>query len=47
MGDTGVLVSTHLGRSFDVIGVSTKPALVSEQELGTRLADPEAGLATT
>lgn len=42
MGDTGVLVSTHLGRSFDVVGVSTKPALVSGQELGTRLADPEA-----
>ncbi len=42
MGDTGVLVSTHLGRSFEVTGVSTKPALVSGQELGTRLADPEA-----
>lgn len=42
MGDTGVLVSTHLGRSFDVVGVSTKPALVSGQELGTRLADPDA-----
>ena len=42
MGDTGVLVSTHLGRSFDVVGVSTKPALVSGQELGTRLADPAA-----
>lgn len=42
MGDTGVLVATHLGRSFDVVGVSTKPALVSGQELGTRLADPEA-----
>lgn len=41
MGDTGVLVATHLGRSFDVVGVSTKPALVSGQELGTRLADPE------
>ncbi|UDY34537.1 FAD-dependent oxidoreductase [Dermatobacter hominis] len=41
MGDTGVLVATHLGRSFDVVGVSTKPALVSGQELGTRLADPD------
>lgn len=41
MGDTGVLVSTHLGRSFDVVGVSTKLALVSGQELGTRLADPD------
>jgi len=42
MGDTGVLVSTHLGQGFDVVGVSTKPALVSGQELGTRLADPDA-----
>ncbi len=42
MGDTGVLVATHLGRSFEVVGVSTKPALVSGQELGTRLADPAA-----
>ncbi len=41
MGDTGVLVATHLGRGFDVVGVSTKPALVSGQELGTRLADPD------
>jgi NADH dehydrogenase FAD-containing subunit len=41
MGDTGVLVATHLGRSFDVVGITTKPALVSGQELGSRLADPE------
>ena len=41
MGDTGVLVATHLGRSFEVVGVSTKPALVSGQELGTRLTDTE------
>ena len=41
MGDTGVLVATHLGRSFDVVGITTKPALVSGQELGNRLADPE------
>lgn len=41
MGDTGVLVASHLGRSFDVVGISTKPALVSGQELGNRLADPD------
>lgn len=39
LGDTGVLVATRLSRSFHVIGVSTRPALVSGQELGTRLTD--------
>lgn len=41
LGDTGVLVAAHLGRRVDVVGVSTKTALVSGQELGNRLADPE------
>jgi NADH dehydrogenase FAD-containing subunit len=41
MGDTGVLVATHLGRSLDVVGISTRPALVSGQELGSRLARPD------
>lgn len=41
MGDTGVLVATHLARSFDVVGISTRPALVSGQELGSRLARPD------
>ena len=40
MGDTGVLVATHLRRGFDVTGIATRPALVSGQELGNRLADP-------
>ena len=39
LGDTGVLVATRLSRSCHVIGVSTRPALVSGQELGTRLID--------
>lgn len=39
MGDTGVLVATRLSRHFKVIGISTKPNLVSGQELGKRLAD--------
>jgi Trk K+ transport system NAD-binding subunit len=34
MGDTGVLVATRLSRHFNVIGISTKPNLVSGQELG-------------
>ena len=41
MGDTGVLVATHLVRRADVVAVATRPALVSGQELGNRLADPE------
>lgn len=40
LGDTGVLVATRLTRHGDVIGISTRPALVSGQELGTRLTDP-------
>jgi apoptosis-inducing factor 2 len=39
LGDTGVLVATRLTRSCHVVGVSTRPALVSGQELGTRLVD--------
>lgn len=39
LGDTGVLVATRLSRSCHVIGISTRPALVSGQELGTRLTD--------
>lgn len=39
LGDTGVLVATRLSRTCEVIGVSTRPALVSGQELGTRLTD--------
>ncbi|MFM8303635.1 MAG: FAD-dependent oxidoreductase [Actinomycetota bacterium] len=40
LGDTGVLVATRLARSCRVVGVATRPALVSGQELGTRLTDP-------
>ena len=40
LGDTGVLVATRLARSCDVVGISTRPALVSGQELGARLTDP-------
>ena len=41
MGDTGVLVASNLGKGFDVVGVATRPALVSGQELGNRLARPD------
>lgn len=39
MGDTGVLVASRLSPHFKVIGVSTKPNLLSGQELGKRLTD--------
>lgn len=41
LGDTGLLVAVRLARHADVVGISTRPALVSGQELGNRLADPE------
>ncbi|MEZ0339417.1 FAD-dependent oxidoreductase [Mycobacterium sp. pV006] len=41
MGDTGVLTAIGLARHADVVGVSVKPALVSGQELGWRLARPD------
>ena len=42
LGDSGLLVAGHLARHADVVGVSTQPGLVSGQELGLRLADPDA-----
>lgn len=41
LGDTGLLVAIHLGAGFNVVGISTKPCLVSGQELGTRLTQPD------
>lgn len=40
LGDVGVLVAIRLSRHFDVVGISVKPALLSGQELGVRLARP-------
>ena len=40
MGDTGVPIAVRLARHCDVVGISTRPALVSGQELGTRIAHP-------
>jgi NADH dehydrogenase FAD-containing subunit len=40
LGDTGVLTAIGLARHADVVGISTKPGLVSGQELGVRLTRP-------
>lgn len=43
LGDSGLLTAIHLARAdVDVVGVSSKPGLVSGQELGLRLARPDA-----
>ena len=42
LGDSGLLTAIHLAGRCDVVGISTKPGLVSGQELGLRLARPEA-----
>ena len=41
LGDTGVLVAANLRTGIDVTAVGTRPALVSGQELGNRVADPD------
>ena len=41
LGDSGLLTAIHLAKHADVVGISAKPALVSGQELGTRLARPD------
>ncbi|GEP39312.1 pyridine nucleotide-disulfide oxidoreductase [Nocardioides psychrotolerans] len=41
LGDSGLLTAIHLSRHADVVGISSKPELVSGQELGMRLARPE------
>ena len=41
LGDTGVLTAIGLARYADVVGISTKPGLVSGQELGIRLTRPQ------
>lgn len=40
-GDTGMLLAIHLGPTFDIVGISPKPCLVSGQELGMRLSRPQ------
>lgn len=41
LGDVGLLTAIHLSRHANVVGVSTKPELVTGQELGVRLARPD------
>ena len=41
LGDAGILTAIRLARHADVVGISVKPALVSGQELGIRLARPQ------
>jgi NADH dehydrogenase FAD-containing subunit len=41
LGDVGLLVAIRLAPHADVVGISVKPALVSGQELGVRLARPD------
>ncbi|OCB17571.1 pyridine nucleotide-disulfide oxidoreductase [Mycobacterium malmoense] len=41
LGDAGVLAAIRLSGYADVVGISVKPALVSGQELGVRLARPD------
>tara|TARA_R110002073_G_scaffold102918_8_gene233355 strand:+ start:6910 stop:8013 length:1104 start_codon:yes stop_codon:yes gene_type:complete len=40
-GDTGLLVAIYLGEDFDILGITPKPCLVSGQELGMRLTQPQ------
>lgn len=41
LGDSGLLTAIKLAKHADVVGISVKPALVSGQELGLRLARPK------
>lgn len=41
LGDIGTLTAIHLARHASVVGISSKPELVSGQELGVRLARPD------
>lgn len=39
-GDTGLLTAVNLPKHLNITAISTKPLLVSGQELGTRLSNP-------
>lgn len=41
LGDSGLLTAIDLARDADVVGIGTKPGMVSSQELGVRLARPD------
>lgn len=42
LGDTGILTAIALRKHADVVGISAKPEFVSGQELGLRVARPQA-----
>lgn len=42
LGDSGLLTAIRLARHAEVVGISSNPGLVSGQELGVRLARPDA-----
>lgn len=42
LGDTGLLVAMGVANAAEVVGITPKPALVSGQELGMRVARPDA-----
>ncbi len=41
LGDSGLLTAINVARDVEVVGISTKPGMVSSQELGMRLARPD------
>lgn len=41
LGDSGLLTAIHLSRHVDVVGISSRPGLLSGKELGTRLTQPQ------
>jgi NADH dehydrogenase FAD-containing subunit len=40
-GEAGVLTAAHLPKTYEVVAISTKPVLLSGQELGMRVTRPE------
>ena len=40
-GEAGVLSAVHLPKTYEIVAISTKPALISGQELGMRVTRPE------
>ncbi|TFV55801.1 pyridine nucleotide-disulfide oxidoreductase [Mycobacterium sp. PS03-16] len=42
LGDSGLLTAIRLARHAEVVGIAARPGLVSGQELGVRLARPDA-----
>ena len=41
LGDTGILAAIALSQDFSIIGITPKPAMISGQFVGARLAAPK------